>query len=242
MVELAAGESIPHAIPFGTALHRPTPVGDVPGGSEWVLNAGTSLFLWKHGPEVVQQVQSLILRILSQFPPGMARFVFVDPLGAGKGVAPFLHLTDYDEGLVGGKVWSENTHIEERLQELQAHIEMVVQKYLRGQFDDIEAHNAAAGEIAEAYRFLIIFDFPAGFSRRLLAGWSASRATGRPVAFTRSLSGHRGARCLMGSMALNWTDRRRFTRRAVPVEARWHGSRGLRISVLGSTRSIPRRR
>jgi DNA segregation ATPase FtsK/SpoIIIE, S-DNA-T family len=166
-------EGIPHAIPFGSSLHRPTPLGDVPGGSEWVLNAGTSLFLWKYGPEVVQQVQSLILRILSQFPPGMARFVFVDPLGAGKGVAPFLHLSDYDEGLVGGKVWSENTHIEERLQELQAHIEMVVQKYLRGQFDDIEAHNAAAGEIAEAYRFLVIFDFPAGFSeaaaRRLVS-------------------------------------------------------------------------
>jgi S-DNA-T family DNA segregation ATPase FtsK/SpoIIIE len=166
-------ENIPHAIPFGSSLHRPTPVGDVPAGSEWVLNAGTSLFLWKHGPEVVHQVQSLILRILSQFPPGMARFVFVDPLGAGKSVAPFLHLTDYDEGLVGGKVWSENTHIEERLQELQAHIEMVVQKYLRGQFDDIEAHNAAAGEIAEAYRFLVIFDFPAGFTeaaaRRLVS-------------------------------------------------------------------------
>jgi S-DNA-T family DNA segregation ATPase FtsK/SpoIIIE len=157
-------ESIPYAVPFGEGQWRGTPIGDVDCASEWVLNAGTSLFLWKHGPEVVQQVQSLILRILAQFPPGMARFVFVDPLGAGKSVAPFLHLADYDEGLVGGKVWSENTHIEERLKELQAHIEMVVQKYLRGQFDDIEAHNAAAGEIAEAYRFLVIFDFPAGFT------------------------------------------------------------------------------
>ncbi|HWA54788.1 MAG TPA: FtsK/SpoIIIE domain-containing protein [Solirubrobacterales bacterium] len=157
-------EAIPYAVPFGTHRHRSTAVGDVSAASEWVLNAGSSLFLWKHYPEVVQQVQSLVLRILAQFPPGMARFVFVDPLGAGKSVAPFLHLADYDEGLVGGKVWSESTHIEERLQELQAHIEMVVQKYLRGQFDDIEAHNAAAGEIAEAYRFLVVFDFPAGFT------------------------------------------------------------------------------
>ena len=160
----APAESIPYAVRFGSSLARPTPIGEVEGSSEWVLNAGTSLFLWNHGPAVVQQVQSLILRILAQFPPGMARFLFVDPLGAGKGVAPFLHLTDYDEGLVGDKVWSEGAHIEERLKELQAHIEMVVQKYLRGQFSDIEAHNAAAGEIAEAYRFLVVFDFPANFS------------------------------------------------------------------------------
>jgi hypothetical protein len=163
----------PTAVRFGSTSQRPTPIGEVEGTSEWLLNAGTSLFLWNHGPAVVQQVQSLILRILAQFPPGMARFVFVDPLGAGKSVAPFLHLTDYEEGLVGGKVWSEGSHIEQRLSELQAHIEMVVQKYLRGQFSDIEAHNAAAGEIAEAYRFLVIFDFPANFSeaaaRRLVS-------------------------------------------------------------------------
>jgi DNA segregation ATPase FtsK/SpoIIIE, S-DNA-T family len=159
-------ESIPHAIPFGAEQRRSTPIGEVSASSEWVLNAGNSLFLWKHGSEVIEQVQSLVLRILAQFPPGMARFVFVDPLGAGKSVAPFLHLTDYDEGLVGGKVWSEGSHIEQRLSELQAHIEMVVQKYLRGQFSDIEAHNAAAGEIAEAYRFLVIFDFPANFSEQ----------------------------------------------------------------------------
>ncbi len=166
-------EKIPYAIRFGRGARRPTPNGDVTAAAEWPVNGGTSLFLWNRDPGVVQQVQSLILRILAQFPPGMARFVFVDPLGAGKSVAPFLHLTDYDDGLVGGKVWSESSHIEQRLSELQAHIEMVVQKYLRGQFSDIEAHNAAAGEVAEAYRFLVIFDFPANFTesaaRRLVS-------------------------------------------------------------------------
>jgi S-DNA-T family DNA segregation ATPase FtsK/SpoIIIE len=171
--EWAPPSAIFPVVRFGVSAQRQSPVGLVDGGSQWLLSSGRPLFIWDQPPDVVAQVQSLILRILAQFPPGMARFVFVDPLGAGKSVAPFLHLADYDEGLVGGKVWSESVHIEQRLSELQSHIEMVVQKYLRGQFADIESHNRAAGEIAEAYRFLIVFDFPAGFSdvvaRRLVS-------------------------------------------------------------------------
>jgi DNA segregation ATPase FtsK/SpoIIIE, S-DNA-T family len=164
---------IPHTIRLGRGAHRTSREGKIEIASAWRLNGGSPLLIWNRGSDVIAQVQSLIMRLVAQFPPGMARFVFVDPLGAGKDVAPFLHLTDYDEGVVGGKVWSESNHIEQRLSELQAHIEMVVQKYLRGQFPDIEAHNAAAGEIAEAYRFLVVFDFPANFSetaaRRLIS-------------------------------------------------------------------------
>src|SRR5207247_4564121 len=51
--------------------------------------------------------------------------------------------------------------------------ETVIQKYLRNDFDSIEQYNENAGEIAEAYHILIVWDFPVNFTetsaRRLVS-------------------------------------------------------------------------
>ncbi len=121
----------------------------------------------------VAGIQSLLLRLLASLPPGKLRFTFLDPVGLGQNVAPFMHLADYDEQLVTGKAWSEPQHIEQRLADLTEHMENVIQQYLRNQYATIEDYNAQAGEIAEPYRVLVVFDFPVNFSetaaRRLLS-------------------------------------------------------------------------
>ena len=118
-------------------------------------------------------VQSLLFRLLASLPPGKLRFTFIDPVGMGQNAAPFMHLADYDEQLVTGKAWSEPQHIEQRLADLTAHMENVIQQYLRNQYATIEDYNAQAGEIAEPYRVLVVFDFPVNFSetaaRRLVS-------------------------------------------------------------------------
>jgi hypothetical protein len=52
-------------------------------------------------------------------------------------------------------------------------MENVIQKYLRNQFSSIEDYNAAAGEVAEPYRVLVVANFPTGFTpqaaRRLVS-------------------------------------------------------------------------
>ncbi len=118
-------------------------------------------------------IQSLLLRLLTAIPPGKCRFTFIDPLGLGQNVAPFMHLADHDEQLVTGKAWTEPQQIEQRLADLTEHMENVIQKYLRNQYATIDAYNAQAGEVAEPYRALVVFDFPANFSeasaRRLVS-------------------------------------------------------------------------
>jgi len=118
-------------------------------------------------------VQSFLMRLLVTIPPGKLRFTFIDPVGLGQNVAPFMHLADYDEQLVTSKAWTEPQHIEQRLADLTEHMENVIQKYLRNQFATIEEYNAQAGEVAEPYRVLAVFDFPANFSetaaRRLVS-------------------------------------------------------------------------
>jgi energy-coupling factor transporter ATP-binding protein EcfA2 len=112
----------------------------------------------------VVTLQTVMFRLLTTLPPGKVRFTIIDPIGLGQNFAAFMHLADYDEALVGGRIWTEQGHIEQRLADLTAHMENVIQKYLRNQFQTIEEYNASAGEVAEPFRFLIVANFPTNFS------------------------------------------------------------------------------
>ena len=120
-----------------------------------------------------QAVQSLMLRLLATMPPGKSRFLLVDPVGLGQNVAAFMHLADYDESLVSGKAWTEPQHIEQQLADFSAHMETVIQKFLRDRYPSMEAYNADAGEVAEPYRVLVVMNFPVNFTdaaaRRLVS-------------------------------------------------------------------------
>lgn len=109
-------------------------------------------------------IANVLYRFLLQMPPGKVRLTLFDPVGLGQGFADFLPLKDHDDELVDGQVWSEERHIEERLQKLSDHIQNVIQKYLRNAYPDIDAYNTDAGEIAEAYRLLAVLNFPQNFS------------------------------------------------------------------------------
>ncbi|MFT5128943.1 MAG: S-DNA-T family DNA segregation ATPase FtsK/SpoIIIE [Rhodothermales bacterium] len=123
-----------------------------------------------------------MMRLLTTVPPGQARFTLLDPVGLGESFAGFMHLADYDENLVGARIWSDARHIEQRLADLSEHMEKVIQKYLRNEFENIAEYNAHAGEMAEPYRFLVIADFPVGFSesscRRLISIINSGRRCG----------------------------------------------------------------
>jgi hypothetical protein len=121
----------------------------------------------------VGALQATMLRFLTALPPGKVRFTVIDPVGLGENFASFMHLADYDEQLVAGRIWTEPHQIEGRLADLTAHMENVIQKYLRNQYKSIEEYNEQAGEVAEAYRVLVVANFPVNFSadaaRRLVS-------------------------------------------------------------------------
>ncbi|MHC4965227.1 MAG: hypothetical protein ACYTGE_09975, partial [Planctomycetota bacterium] len=96
-----------------------------------------------------------MMRLLTAIPPGKVRFTIIDPIGLGQNFAGFMHLADYNEAFVGGKIWTETRHIEQRLADLTEHMENVIQKYLRNEYATIALYNDEAGEIAEPYRFVV---------------------------------------------------------------------------------------
>ena len=125
-----------------------------------------------------EMMQAMTLRIASGVPAGQTRFTIIDPLGLGKHFAGFMHLADYDELLVTSRIWTEPAQIEQRLADITEQMELVIQKYLRNEYESIGAYNADA-EVPEPYRFVVVANFPANFtetSARRLASIASSGA------------------------------------------------------------------
>jgi len=126
----------------------------------------------------IRAMQTIMTRLLTTIPPGRVRFTMIDPVGLGQNFAGFMHLADYDEALVGGRIWTDADQIDQRLANLTEHMETVIQKYLRNEFATIDNYNAQAGELAEPYRYLVISDFPVNFSDEAMRRLSSVASTG----------------------------------------------------------------
>ena len=185
--KLAGG--LPHdpqlALPSGEKLDVPFSLGFPDQGSIMIESDGTG------GGAATLALNSIALRLLASHPPGRASFVFIDPVGLGKDFAGLMHLADYEETLINHRIWTQSTQIEERLAELNEHIEKVIQMYLRNEFANITEYNEQAGTIAEKYRFLVIAGFPSSFSetscKRLLSIASSGARCGVHLLIQRDL-------------------------------------------------------
>ena len=114
--------------------------------------------------EAIDVLQLAMLRMLTAMPPGKVRFTILDPVGLGENFASFMHLADFDEQLIASRIWTEGRQIDEQLTRLTAHMETVLQKYLRNEFATIHEYNAQAGEVAEPFQVLVVANFPTNFS------------------------------------------------------------------------------
>jgi hypothetical protein len=111
----------------------------------------------------IEVLQLLMLRMLTAMPPGKVRFTILDPVGLGENFASFMHLADFDEQLIASRIWTDARQIDEQLTRLTAHMETVLQKYLRNEFATIHEYNAQAGEVAEPFQVLVVANFPTNF-------------------------------------------------------------------------------
>ncbi len=145
----------------------------LPGASQ--VSLPLSLVFPQQGSLLIETIESasnfsagvlnqVILRLLAANPPGKLAFTIIDPVGLGENFAGLMHLADYEESLINRKIWTQNDQIDNRLAELNEHIEKVIQMYLRNEYATISEYNAHAGSVAEKYHFLVVADFPSNFS------------------------------------------------------------------------------
>jgi len=195
---IASRPEAPAAAPVGTVhVHLPSIPGAVPTEPEYAWPSGTSidaslplcLALPERGSLLVDtdlagrragiaMLHQAMLRLLTTLPAGKVQFLLLDPVGMGESFAGFMHLADESDAIIGGRIWSEPRHIEQRLADVSEHLETVIQKYLRDEFPSLDAYNRRAGEIAEPYRFVVMCDFPASLTEEAARRLSAIAAGG----------------------------------------------------------------
>jgi len=127
---------------------------------------GSVLFETNKGgeTEAVMVINNIIFRLLSTTPPGKINFTIFDPVGLGQNFAALMHLADYEAGYINSRIWTQTAQFEEKLAELNEHMEKIIQMYLRNEYATITEYNTQAGSIAEKYHFLVIASFPVNFS------------------------------------------------------------------------------
>ena len=109
-------------------------------------------------------IRTQLLKLLTTIPAGRIRLTLIDPVGLGQSFAAMMHLADFDELLIGTRIWTDATQIRDQLQRVTEHMENIFQTYLRSQFHSIEDYNASAGEVAEPYHFVVVAGFPTAFT------------------------------------------------------------------------------
>jgi hypothetical protein len=123
--------------------------------------------------QAIGVLNNIILRLLSTSSPGRLNFTILDPVGLGQNFAGVMHLADYEEQMINNRIWTQSGQIEQKLADLNEHMEKVIQMYLRNEYKTIAEYNEQAGVIAEKYHFLVLADFPANFTdtaaKRLLS-------------------------------------------------------------------------
>ena len=155
--------------------------------------------------DAIGALNNVILRLLSVAPPGRLNFTILDPVGLGQNFAGIMHLADYEEQIINSRIWTQSGQIEQKLADLNEHMEKVIQMYLRNEYATIAEYNEQAGVIAEKYYFLVVADFPANFTE---------------VAAKRLLSiAASGARCGV-YMLIHWDQRQPLPPEFIPDELR----------------------
>ncbi len=155
--------------------------------------------------EAIGALNNIILRLLATAPPGRANFTIIDPVGLGQNFAGVMHLADYEEQIINSRIWTQSSQIEQRLADLNEHMEKVIQMYLRNEYETIAQYNEQAGVIAEKYYFLVVADFPVNFT---------------DVAAKRLLSiASSGARCGVYTL-IHWDHRQPLPQDFIPDELR----------------------
>ena len=155
--------------------------------------------------EAIGALNNIILRLLAVAPPGRLNFTILDPVGLGQNFAGIMHLADYEEQLINSRIWTQSGQIEQKLADLNEHMEKVIQMYLRNEYATIAEYNEQAGVIAEKYYFLVVADFPVNFTET---------AAKRLLSIAAS-----GARCGV-YMLIHWDQRQPVPPEFIPDELR----------------------
>lgn len=110
-------------------------------------------------------IERPILNLLTALPANQLVLRVFDPEHGGNSAKFLFGLGDSADRIIGDRVKTSDRELSELLQSTEEHITFVTQRFLQGEHKSLTEYNRAAGEVAEPYRLLVLYDFPSGFAR-----------------------------------------------------------------------------
>lgn len=110
-------------------------------------------------------IESVVHSLLAVLPPNNLQIRIVDPVQLGRNVDYLHRLGDQAATVIGNKAATNASEFVALLNELESHITYVTQKYLQGEHESLTEYNEQAGEVAEPYRIVLLYDLLAAVSR-----------------------------------------------------------------------------
>ena len=158
------GATFPSALPFGEIQVNVEELAGVKFGQRRLQLPGSLLFnlpLLLRYPELgsllletagtgseaaIGAMNAAIFRLLALAPPASLNLTLFDPAGLGQNFAGLMHLADYEVNQINSRIWTQTSQLEEKLAELNEHMEKVIQMYLRNEYPTMAEYNAHAGK------------------------------------------------------------------------------------------------
>jgi DNA segregation ATPase FtsK/SpoIIIE, S-DNA-T family len=106
-----------------------------------------------------------VLNLLSALPANQLLIKIFDPEHGGASAKFLFGLGDAGQRIIGDRVRTTERDLDDLLQSTEEHITLVTQRFLQGEHQSLTEYNRAAGEVAEAYHLIVLYDFPSGFVR-----------------------------------------------------------------------------
>ena len=158
---------------LGLQLAVPSEVVDLESETtEWVPTFGFPIPLFldldRDGGLVTdspETVAATLLRLLALLPAGRIKCTLFDPIKLGETGGFLFGLEEAATTIIGEKVKTTERELADALLELEEHITFVTQKYLQSSYTSLTEYDQAAGDVAEPYRVLVLYDYPSGFVR-----------------------------------------------------------------------------
>lgn len=110
-------------------------------------------------------IERPILNLLTALPANQLVVRIFDPEHGGNSAKFLFGLGDSADRVIGDRVKTSDRELTELLQSTEEHITFVTQRFLQGEHKSLTEYNRAAGEVAEPYRLLVLYDYPSGFAR-----------------------------------------------------------------------------
>lgn len=117
----------------------------------------------KYKDSITNIMELITIKSISSLPNGLSRTIIIDKTGSGQN---FPNLIKLHSKFNNDKIISEDNEIENELEAIKHSMSSVTSSITANGFTSIEDYNNNTDEIPQPYKFLLISNFPIGFSKK----------------------------------------------------------------------------